>query len=347
MEEDSVIRAAAEAIGAGKPNDYIISPTKHAQEFQDRAPALAAILNSAAVKTDALRYEEEDHSALNAQNKFKTIFTRANIAVFITGAFIALVLVIGTLGKFLTEENLKIFLAILSCGGFIAGGLASRDLYLIRQGSLLEEWMSKRAFAETTRLDYFNSFVNLSPPTSELSSIPFELLKLEYFRRFQLDVQRAYYRKRGQQHKEEAFRTQSISGWAIGGAAIATGAAGVLSGAINPMFAAVAGIGTIFTNLSSFTSMKEAVNQDRRNAERYERTLRVLEDLYKKLDDVRKAVYSAGIQPLLDFVEAVHEQLSLEHRQWLSEMVEGKGAFAKLENTLKTTLKEVQNQKDN
>ena len=202
--------------------------------------------------------------------------------------------------------------------------------------------MSQRAFAETARLNYFNTVVNASPPSSDVGSFQVELLKLEYFRRFQLDVQRAYYKKRGKQHQEEAFRTLSISGWAIGGAAIATGAAGVLSGAIDTMFAAVAGLGTIFANLSSFTSMKEAVNQDRRNAERYARTSRVLEDLYKKLDDVRKAVCSAGIQPLLDFVEAVHEQLSLEHRQWLSEMGEGKGAFAKLENTLKKTLKNIE-----
>ena len=120
MEDESVIRAAVEAIGDEKPDDYIISPTTHAQEFQDSAPALAAILNSADVESDALRYEEDDQSALNAQNKFKTIFTRANVAVFITGAFIALVLVIGTLGQFISEflskENHRILLAILREG---------------------------------------------------------------------------------------------------------------------------------------------------------------------------------------------------------------------------------------
>lgn len=62
---------------------------------------------------------------------------------------------------------------------------------------------------------------------------------------------------------------------------------------------------------------------------------RVLADLNKRLDAVRKAVSSVGEHPLSDFVDAVHEQLSLEHRQWLGELGEARGAFARLENTLK------------
>ena len=96
-----------------------------------------------------------------------------------------------------------------------------------------------------------------------------------------------------------------------------------------------------YDQTASSASMREAVNQDRRNAERYGRTYRVLEDLYKRLDDVRKAVYSAGIKPLSDFVAAVHEQLSLEHRQWLGELGEKRGAFAELEKTLKGLSKKI------
>ncbi|MHB9074690.1 MAG: hypothetical protein ACYC6G_14335 [Desulfobaccales bacterium] len=335
MEPEDAIKAAKEAIGSGKTDDYGIAPTKHAEEFIDKAPTLSDILSSSEVRINAQRYEEEDLNATDAQRQFNKIFIRANIAVLITGVFVALVLVSGVLGKYLSEENLKILLAVLSLGGVIAGVIASKDLYVIRQGGLLEAWMSKRAFAETARLDYFDTLVRFPIPATDISSPPIALLKLEYFRRFQLDVQRAYYRERGKDHKQEAVKILSLSGWAMAGAAIATGAAGVLSGAIDTRFAALAGLGTIFTNLSSYTSMKEAVNQNRRNAERYARTLRVLEDLYKKLDEVRKAVYAAGLMPLFDFVEAVHEQLSLEHRQWLSEMGEGKGAFAKLESTLK------------
>jgi hypothetical protein len=87
--------------------------------------------------------------------------------------------------------------------------------------------------------------------------------------------------------------------------------------------------------------MREAVNQNLRNAERYERTGRALEALSRRLDDVRKAVYAGGQQPLGDFVAAVHEQVSLEHRQWLGELSEARGAFAKLEDTLKKISSEI------
>ena len=106
-------------------------------------------------------------------------------------------------------------------------------------------------------------------------------------------------------------------------------------GFLDARLAAIAALGTVFTGLSSFTAMREAVFQDRRNAERYKRTSLVLEDLYKKINEVRKAVFTAGLKPLRDYIEVVHEQLSLEHRQWLGELSEARGTFARLENTLK------------
>jgi len=90
----------------------------------------------------------------------------------------------------------------------------------------------------------------------------------------------------------------------------------------------------VFTGISSYANMKESISQDRRNSERYERTSKILEELSKRLDEVRKAVYLTGEKILLDFIEAVHEQLSLEHRQWLGELNEARGAFARLESTL-------------
>jgi hypothetical protein len=195
--------------------------------------------------------------------------------------------------------------------------------------------MSDRANAETARLDYFNEVMKSSSPLEGQDGIRLELLLLEYFRRFQFDVQLAYYCKREKDHRKEAATTLSYSKWAIFGAAIATGIAAVLGAAVHTGFVAFGAIGGIFTGLSAFASMREAVNQDRRNAERYDRTYRVLMDLNKRLDDVRRAVYKAGMKPLDDFVEAVHEQLSLEHRQWLGELGEARGSFAKLERTLK------------
>jgi hypothetical protein len=45
-------------------------------------------------------------------------------------------------------------------------------------------------------------------------------------------------------------------------------------------------------------------------------------------------VQTAGAEPLMGFIEAVHEQLSLEHRQWLGQQTEGENAFTRLQDTL-------------
>jgi hypothetical protein len=92
--------------------------------------------------------------------------------------------------------------------------------------------------------------------------------------------------------------------------------AGVL-GAWWPEVASIATFAVVGSAISSFASSKEATNQDRRNAERYARTSEALERIESRLDDVREAVAAGSHEALRRFVKAVHEQLSLEHRQWL------------------------------
>ena len=333
MTANDSIKRAIDMIGEGKADDYVIFPVSHAKQFGGKAPDLAAILKSSEVIALAEKYEKENKDALETQNRFKCTFSGANITVLITSILIAFILATGTVAPFLPPSLNKPLLVVFCLGSIVTGALASRYLFLIKEGHLLEDWMTRRASAETNRLDYFGAIITSSASSTVHVGVSVELLKLEYFRRFQLDVQRAYYRVRGENHREEAAKTLSYSSWAAVGATIATGFAGVL-GVIDARFLIIAATGSIFTGISSFTAMREAVHQDRRNSERYERTSRVLDDLYKRLDDVRKAVYLSGTKPLRDFVEAVHEQLSLEHRQWLGEMSETRGAFAKLEETL-------------
>ena len=335
MTAEESIQLAKSLLGAGKSDDYVISPTTHAEEFKEKAPELSGILNSSAVQITASQYEREDEDAIDAQKVFKKTFYRANRTVWITAILTSLILVVGILATFLPDTIERGLLVALSLGSVITGALASRDIFLMKQGHLLEAWMSKRALAETHRLDYFESVANEPAPGGATDPSHLSLLKLEYFRRFQLDVQRAYYNKRGEQHADEAARIMSYSSWAVAGAAVATGSAGVLVGLFDAHFAAIAALGSVFTGLSTFLSMKEAIFQDRRNAERYGRTSQVLEDLYKRLDDVRNAVLKQGNGPLNSFIEAVHEQLSLEHRQWLGDLSKARGAFHRLEKTLK------------
>jgi hypothetical protein len=224
---------------------------------------------------------------------------------------------------------------MFSAGSVITGALAAKNLYTIRQGKLLEEWMTKRATAESKRLEYFAAVAKADVSSAE-DSLPIDLLKLEYFRRFQLDVQLAFFASRAPEHRREARKNLSYSGIAIAGAAIVTGLAGVLT-ILNANFAAIASLGAVFTAFSSYTTLREQIYQSQRIAERYAVTADALRELYKRLDGVRKAVLEAGHEPLLGFVDAVHEVLLSEHREWLGEQDQRITAVGKLDELLQRT----------
>jgi hypothetical protein len=190
--------------------------------------------------------------------------------------------------------------------------------------------MTARARAETKRLSYFSHIVNTSvqPLDRQL-----ELLKLEYFRRYQLDLQLAYYKTRRSEHRDSAERTLGISAGSVLVAAIASGAAGVL-GALRSEWAALGSVAVFGAALQAFAASRESINQDRRNAERYENTAQALQGLRERLDDVRLGIAAGSPSVLGAYVAAVHDQLSLEHRQWLEGAENMQVAVARLEKAL-------------
>jgi hypothetical protein len=126
MTADEVIKLATDTIGEGKPNDYVISPTRHAEEFREKAPDLAAILSSSAVIATARQYENENQEAIVAQNEFRPVFNRANTTVLATGGLIALVLATGTAATVLPDWLEDILLVAPSLGSIITGYLHQR-----------------------------------------------------------------------------------------------------------------------------------------------------------------------------------------------------------------------------
>lgn len=321
---------AAAAVGGGRPDDYVLSPVTHATELQASAPELAALLTHSRLVELAGQYKEADAEALAAQQRFRSWVTRANRAVLATATGSALLMATGLLKNALgaATQPLLIALALVSiaCGAF-----ASMALYRIKEGRLLEDWMTARARAETHRLSYFTAVVDESadPVDARL-----EQLKLEYFRRYQLDLEIVFYRNRRSDHRASAERTLTIAAWSVLVAAVASGAAGIL-GALATEWAALGALAVLGTALQSFAAAREGVGQDRRNAERYERTLQALQSLRARLDDVRAAVASGSRSVLVEYVAAVQDQISLEHRQWLAAAESAQAAVGRLEEALK------------
>jgi hypothetical protein len=204
------------------------------------------------------------------------------------------------------------------------------SLFRVKEGRLLEDWMTARARAETKRLAYFSYIVNSSVQPLDLE---LELLKLEYFRRYQLDLQLAYYKTRRSGHRKSAERTLSISAGAVLVAAIASGAAGVL-GTQNSEWAALGSLAVFGAALQAFAASRESINQDRRNAERYDNTAQALQGLRERLDEVRLRIAAGFPSVLGEYVASVQDQLSLEHRQWLEGAENMRAAVARLEKAL-------------
>lgn len=320
---------AARIIGSGSPDDNGLSPLEHAAQLKTSAPKLAAILTRSAPVELARQYAEADTEALAAERMFKGWVIRANRAVLGTATVSALLMAVALLAGRLGGLTQTI-LIVLALMGVATGGFASMSLFRVKEGRLLEDWMTARARAETKRLSYFNYIVNSSVGPLDPQ---FELLKLEYFRRYQLDLQLAFYRTRRSGHRNSADRTLDISAGSVLVAAIASGAAGVL-GALRSEWAALGSLAVFGAALQAFAAARESLNQDRRNAERYDNTAQALLGLRERLDDVRDGIAAGSASVLGEYVAAVQDQLSLEHRQWLEGAENMQAAVARLEKAL-------------
>lgn len=334
--EESIV-AAKDALGIGLPDDYKIQPTKHADELAGKAPALAAILRRSELAVLAEQYEKKDAQAFGNQKVFKDAANNANWCLLLTACFSVLLLVIAPLKAVLGVEG-NVALLLLGACGVIAGALGSMWVYKAREGKLLDNWLSARAAAEALRTQYFDAVTGFSSKDTSSAITPL-LLQFEYFRRYQLDVQLAFFERRSVDHRHDADRMLKLSSGAVALASISSGLAAVLGG-FNSAFVSIAAVGSIATALASFASTKESVNQSRRNAERYANTSDALAMLRTKLDAVRMAAAAGNAEPVRQFVAAAHEQLSAEHRQWLANAQSIQPAIDKLDDALSNLKKD-------
>lgn len=343
MDEKRRVAAATDRIGEATPADEGVRPAVHAAAVQDVAPALAEILRNSRIASVARLYEQCDRDAVDQQRVFKRAAWRASIATLATAGLSALLLVGPVLASVVSEDVGRWWFVVIGALAILVGGLAATWLYLVQHGNLLELWMKSRADAEARRSEYFRLVTARvedassgadDPADDPADDVPLALLQLEYYRRYQLDGQRAWYRRAGERHRESAGKTLRMSAIAAGVASISAGLSALLGSAIDPNLSIIAVFGVLGTAFASLAGTREGVNQDRRNAERYARTATILEELYGLLNDVRAAVAAGHREALDEFVEAVDDQMTLEHREWLADKDERSHAVVRLQKTL-------------
>jgi hypothetical protein len=333
MAAEEWIQAAQKVIGDSREDDFRTPPTKHPDVLPSEAAALAHILRKSEIAVVARRYEAKDREAVEAQNSFKSSANKANGAVFATACSGAMIVLVG---PWVPDSWGKGVLILLGCAGIFAGALASMWLFKVHEGKLLEESMGVRAATEALRVKYFELVTSAQDPATSTAGagIPLSILQTEYFRRYQLDLQRDFFKRRRKQHKDAANKLLGLSAFAVAAGSLATGLSGFLAGALSPQWVSIAGLGAIASATSAFASTREALNQHRRNQERYARTTDALEELTTMLDGVRESAAAGNGEPLKHFVAAVHEQLSLEHKEWLGAAESTQLSITKLEQAL-------------
>ena len=330
MTREEAMRAAQQIVGSNTANDYVIQPTAHAAQLPADGQALADLLRKSELTVLASEYERKDREANQNRDSFKAAASRANWAVFLTACFSALLLVAGA-QRSITPGVLKAALVAFGIGGVVSGGLGSMWLFQVREGRLLNGWMNSRAAAEALRMQYFETVTN-AQSVATASTLPVALLQFEYFRRYQFDVQLAFYDKRALDHRRDADRILRLSAAAVAVASMSAGIA--VLGLLNTTWISVAALGAIATALSSFASATEGINQSRRNLESYTKARDALALLQRKLDDIRVAAADGEREPMKQFVAAVHDQLSAEHRQWLDAVQGIQPAIDRLDDAL-------------
>ncbi len=328
------IKDAIETIGIDQSNDYALKPTEHPQEFQTKVPALYDILTTSKVSQLARDYMAKDAEAMKAQQDFKNTFSRSNLMVLMTAVLISGVLAVG-----IVFPGNQLPLIIVSVSSLITGAIATYYLNLLKQGELLEGWMSERAHAELLRAGYFTAVAEADVPQDTDHAV--DLLRLEYFRRYQLGIQLAFYNTRSKKLKEEARKALTLSSLAVAVASLLT----ALSTFAGGKFTALAAFATACTALGAFATVREGVYQNQRNSERYKKAADTLSGMEGTLDTVRKSVQLAGQPPLLEFVKAVQEQMSLEHQQWLAAKDPQNKAIDQLKANLEAVTRRVTDKK--
>jgi hypothetical protein len=342
-------RAAISALGTARGDDYLLRPELHASALPPVAGALARVLRRAEVEAIISAYGAADQAAIKHQSAYKwfgRLSLRATFLAALAGGVSLALLQTGTPAgpMALLDQVSAVLHGAAAITPAIAFGLALYGSLLIqflaisaafagaamvRRSGLFDLWNTQRGLAELHRRQLFETVVAGEEPqkAGEIALLP---LQLEYFRRYQLDVQLTYYRRRGEEHQQAAEGTKGFwgSAWRFANfpgtpfavfilAMVALVLQSALALNTGLMLTMLGLLGVAGTGLTSYFNGVSALNQDRLNAARYNIAARNLEFLLEqRLDPVRASAAAGEKAAVRKFVDDVNAQISTEHREW-------------------------------
>ena len=317
-------------IGQNKPDDWQLRPKQHAQDLSPEAGALKRILERPNIETIMTRFHTADAKAIRAQ-KWYRFWGRTGIYAIALASIIGTALVLRVDEKFGLEVK---WLALAVEYSLLVAAFLIAQWLVIKQP--FKKWMENRGAAEIARIHLFDDIVQAEEPPSP-DEAPLLPLQLEYFRRYQLDVQLAYNKGRGKEHHAAAGHThlwQWISValtllWIVitalasvyfaaqkGWIDLSTWASALQLGSYERW---VMALGIVVASIYTASYARSLMDLDERNAARYATTLANLEHIQATLlHETRAAAQQGDRQKVLIFVRLVQNQISSEHQEWIT-----------------------------
>lgn len=346
----AIAEAARAAVGEQQNDDYLLRPQEHAAALKlPEANALREVLTSAPITEVLGRYSAADSAAIKAQSRYKRGIKAAivlRVAAIVIGAWFFLPLGEITVGDVWPWAAQFTGEAALSVPVFLLQGVLLAASWIIGQTVFrlgwYQTWKEQRGEAEAARVELFNRVLAagiVTPPKAggdgELPLLP---LAFEYFRRYQMQVQRSYYRNRTRQ-SAKALSWKRMGKWAGGALAFtltlhllydpdwltrnftattaatlwfSSGAAGVFGS----MFA------TVLTGLRLGADIYSQMMLDRRNAVAYDRLAKLLDKALQDNEPVLAEIRSSAVEgqgeTVARFVENLQRHMMNEHTEWKS-----------------------------
>ena len=324
---------AQDAVGQDDAaSDWQLRPELHASTLPSQAGALKRVLEREVLKAIVVQYRTADIAAVKAQAYYKRIGRLSLYAATLATLVGALFLL--PIEPWLTGTPARVA-SLLQILAMTIAFLGSRFLAV---RAPFDAWMKKRAETEIARIALFDEVGKASEGgrEGELDLLP---LKLEYFRRYQLDVQRRYYRGRGAQHRAAAWRNNRwlsasvlvtivsiaigvvaglhiAAAWGVGVPVSVLSWSDALAGPQTNRL--VLGLGIIASGLYGLGVARSLMDLDERNASRFLTTADNLEYLAATgLAGAREAAAAGRQDEVLAFIQRVQEQISSEHREWI------------------------------
>lgn len=388
-EEQMRIERAVGAVGFNIPgNDSLKFDTfepshiKPLTCFLPETGELIEVLRSAPVSEARSTYLANDRPSNEAQSSYKR--RRLGVGLILALAAVIAIIIAFRLPEFLARQYLwaletsrlislddqqrvdevqRLAATIESYAPFailIIFVMTPLAAHFLRPNLFYESWKKSRAKAEAFRVEYFKRVFAAEPRMPLAGSLPLLPLKLEYFRRWQIEVQKAYFSKKHAMHLNKTRRAVRTRHWVMAGLALWVGV--LLIGWVGsldeqgplPLIGSESRsaawlmsklqlseryeidqkfliLGLLMVLVWIFVDYLAYLSASARNAARF----KVMEQNFSEIEQLMPAARLAAARgetaTVLQFVDRVHSTMSIELAEWvrLADLDQGKyeGSF--------------------